>query len=153
MSSATPFNSPETGLLTGNYTLRQTRSDTHWGAAGASAEFVIQTAAHLWNVGADSLTEMALGALLAKLGALGYRVRHRRLRVVNNEDIAELGLAAIEREFDVPASMLKVKSYGTNDADEYTTTASAETGERFSVSFVVRGDKTTVRSRSKEIGA
>ncbi|MBD1318001.1 hypothetical protein [Gordonia hankookensis] len=126
------------------YMLVQRRSETHWGAAGAQAQFLIETAAHISSTGLDTIIGIAIGSLISELRQRGHTVRHGKLEELDQDDIVAHGLRAIETRFGIPQSNLRHRSDGTDQTGQYIVTAVDNDGVTYEVTFIVRGGRTEV---------
>ncbi|WP_040519689.1 hypothetical protein [Gordonia aichiensis] len=127
------------------YMLVQRRSETHWGAAGAQAQFLIETAAHIGSTGLDTIIGIAIGSLISELRKRGHTVRHGKLEELDADEIVNYGLRAVEARFGVPQVQLRHKSDGTDENGQYIVTAIDSDGITYEVTFIVEGGRTEVR--------
>ncbi len=138
-----------TVVLATPYVLVQRRSETHWGAAGAQAQFFIETAAHIGSIGLDTTIGMAIGTLINELRNRGYTVHHGKLEDLTQDEIAAYGMRAVESKFGIPVSQLSLKSDGIDDSGQYAVSAIDNQGITYAVTFVIRGGLTEIRQSSR----
>ncbi|MFF0711044.1 hypothetical protein [Gordonia sputi] len=102
-------------LRQGLYVLTQQRTETHWGAAGGQAHFLIETAATLTTGAVVSLIGHHIIALVDTLRARGYDVTHGHIERLTTQQVVEYGQRAIETHFDIPLSDQRWTSSSSND--------------------------------------
>lgn len=133
------------------YVLKQRRTETHWGAAGSQAQFLIETAGVIAAGATGAVLGNELQGIVSKLKAKGYEVRHGKLQTLTPDEIGQHGLRAIEATFGVPLSDLTLRTTETNENNEHTASARGPNDTQYVVTFIVRGGETQVQTSRREL--
>lgn len=141
------FHDETTGLLRYSYRLSEQRREVHWGAAGAQALFVVETAA---EVGVDTLLGLAVTKMVTVLRTKYREVSYGKMQVLSESEIEQYGRRAIEVQYSVPISSLQTKSVGAVDNSRYSVTAIGPNETQYSIVFSVHGGITEVHARNRE---
>ena len=135
-----------------SYVLTQQRNRISWGASASTVEFVIETMETFGAIGGTLLVEHTWEALIKKLKAMGYDIRHGPIEALTDSDAIGRGVQLITSEFGMSADSLTPKSV-SHDVEAHTVTVAAlgRDDATYTVTFRARGDLTTLVSRSREL--